>query len=46
MHPSWGSGIIIEVRVMGSDETLTVVFDSVGLKKLAASLANLKISPK
>jgi DNA helicase-2/ATP-dependent DNA helicase PcrA len=46
VHPTWGGGIVIETRVMGSDETLTVVFDTVGLKKLAASLANLKISPK
>ena len=46
VHPTWGGGIVIETRVMGSDETLTVVFDTVGLKKLAASLANLKISLK
>jgi hypothetical protein len=29
--------------MMGSDETVTVMFETAGLKKLAASLAKLEI---
>ncbi|MCD6355722.1 MAG: UvrD-helicase domain-containing protein, partial [Anaerolineaceae bacterium] len=43
MHPIWGDGMVIEARVMGNDETVTVMFETVGLKRLAASIAGLNI---
>jgi DNA helicase-2/ATP-dependent DNA helicase PcrA len=42
-HPTWGEGIVLDSRVDGDDELVDVVFESVGIKRLAASLANLKI---
>ncbi len=41
-HPSWGEGIVLNSRLQDNDETVDVVFESVGIKRLAASLANLK----
>jgi DNA helicase-2/ATP-dependent DNA helicase PcrA len=46
IHPVWGDGMVVETRLMGNDETVTVVFETVGLKKLAASLAKLEIISK
>ncbi|MCJ7824330.1 MAG: UvrD-helicase domain-containing protein [Anaerolineales bacterium] len=43
IHPTWGDGMVVETRVMGTDETVTVMFETVGLKRLAASLAKLEI---
>jgi len=42
-HAAWGEGIVLDSRVDGDDELVDVVFESVGIKRLAASLANLKI---
>jgi DNA helicase-2/ATP-dependent DNA helicase PcrA len=42
-HPVWGEGIVLDSRIQDSDETLDVVFESVGLKRVIASLANLTI---
>jgi DNA helicase II / ATP-dependent DNA helicase PcrA len=42
-HPTWGEGMILNSRLQDNDETVDVVFESVGIKRLAASLANLKI---
>ena len=42
-HPSWGEGMILESRIQDSDEIVDVEFNSVGLKRLAVSLANLTI---
>ena len=42
-HPSWGEGIVLDSRLQDNDETLDVVFESVGIKRLAASLAKLTI---
>jgi DNA helicase-2/ATP-dependent DNA helicase PcrA len=42
-HPAWGEGLVIDSRVQDDDEIVDVVFESVGIKRLAASLANLKI---
>ncbi len=42
-HPTWGSGLVVETRILGNDETVTVMFESVGLKRLAASVARLDI---
>ena len=42
-HPAWGEGIVLDSKVQDDDELVDVVFESVGIKRLAASLANLKI---
>lgn len=42
-HPTWGEGMIIECRILDNDEILGVAFESVGIKRLAASLAKLEI---
>jgi DNA helicase-2/ATP-dependent DNA helicase PcrA len=42
-HAVWGEGIVIDSRIQDDDEIVDVVFESVGIKRLAASLANLKI---
>ncbi len=43
VHPTWGDGLVVETRIMGNDETVTVMFERAGLKRLAASLAKLEI---
>jgi DNA helicase-2/ATP-dependent DNA helicase PcrA len=42
-HPVWGQGLVIESRAQDSDEIVDVGFDTVGIKRLAASLAKLTI---
>ena len=42
-HASWDEGIILNSRIQDGDEILDVVFESVGIKRLAASLAKLEI---
>ena len=42
-HSAWGDGIVLTSRIQDNDETVDVVFESVGIKRLAASLANLTI---
>jgi DNA helicase-2/ATP-dependent DNA helicase PcrA len=42
-HPMWGEGIVLNSRIQDADEIVDVMFESVGLKKLAASLANLVV---
>jgi DNA helicase-2/ATP-dependent DNA helicase PcrA len=42
-HPMWGDGIILDSRLQDEDEIVDVVFESVGIKRLAASLANLQV---
>jgi DNA helicase-2/ATP-dependent DNA helicase PcrA len=42
-HPVWGEGIVLDSRIQDDDELVDAVFESVGIKRLAASLANLKI---
>jgi DNA helicase-2/ATP-dependent DNA helicase PcrA len=42
-HPTWGEGIVLDSRAQDGDEIVDVVFNSVGIKRLAASLANLTI---
>jgi DNA helicase-2/ATP-dependent DNA helicase PcrA len=46
IHPVWGEGLVMESKIMDGDEILDVTFDSVGFKRLAASLANLEIFEK
>ncbi len=42
-HQVWGEGIVLDSRIQDDDEIVDVVFESVGIKRLAASLANLSI---
>ncbi|MCC6146118.1 MAG: UvrD-helicase domain-containing protein [Anaerolineaceae bacterium] len=42
-HPSWGEGIVLESRIQDGEETLDVEFESVGFKRLIASLAKLEV---
>lgn len=41
-HAKFGDGIVIESKLTGNDEEVTVAFKNEGLKKLAASFANLQ----
>jgi len=41
-HPTWGEGMVLNSRLQDDDEIVDAFFDSVGLKRVAASLANLK----
>ena len=42
-HPSWGEGLIVDARIQDNEERVDVFFESVGFKRLIASLANLEI---
>jgi DNA helicase-2/ATP-dependent DNA helicase PcrA len=42
-HASFGEGIVQESRLQDNDEIVVIEFKSVGLKRLAASLAKLQI---
>ena len=42
-HPLWGEGIVLDSKMQDNDEIVDVAFESVGIKRLAASLANLSI---
>ncbi len=42
-HQIWGDGIVLDSRIQDDDEIVDVVFESVGIKRLSANLANLKI---
>ena len=42
-HGTFGDGIVVESRVTGTVEEVTVAFKSEGIKKLAASFANLEV---
>ena len=42
-HPKFGDGIVVESRVTGSIEEVTVAFKQAGIKKLAVDFANLEI---
>ncbi len=44
-HQLWEEGLVIDSRLQDGDEIVTVAFDSVGFKRLMASLANLEIIP-
>jgi DNA helicase-2/ATP-dependent DNA helicase PcrA len=41
-HATFGEGLVIESRLDGSDEMVTVHFEQVGLKRLMASYARLE----
>jgi DNA helicase-2/ATP-dependent DNA helicase PcrA len=42
-HPTWGEGMVLNTRLEDDDEIVDIFFESVGLKRVAASLANLAI---
>jgi DNA helicase II / ATP-dependent DNA helicase PcrA len=42
-HAKFGDGIVIESRVTGHDEEVTVAFTGLGIKKLAAGIARLEV---
>jgi DNA helicase-2/ATP-dependent DNA helicase PcrA len=42
-HPVWGEGMVLDSKIQDNDEIVDVVFDSVGVKRLSAALAKLKI---
>ncbi len=42
-HSIWGEGIVLNARLQDGDETVEAVFESVGIKRMVASSANLKI---
>ena len=42
-HNQFGEGIVLNSKLEDDDETVTIVFESVGIKRLAASLAKLEI---
>jgi DNA helicase-2/ATP-dependent DNA helicase PcrA len=41
-HVTFGEGLVVESRVDGADEIVTVLFEEVGLKRLLANLAPLE----
>jgi DNA helicase-2/ATP-dependent DNA helicase PcrA len=41
-HATFGEGVVVESRVSGGDEEVTVAFGDVGIKRLMASFANLE----
>jgi len=43
LHPVWGEGLVLNSRLQDDDEIVDVFFAGEGLKRLAASLANLEL---
>jgi DNA helicase-2/ATP-dependent DNA helicase PcrA len=44
-HPSWGEGMVLNSKLENDDEIVDVFFEEVGLKRVVASIAGLKIQP-
>ncbi|MEM7116192.1 MAG: hypothetical protein AAF614_27395, partial [Chloroflexota bacterium] len=42
-HSKFGEGTVIESKLMGNDEEVTVAFPGTGIKRLAASFAKLEL---
>jgi DNA helicase-2/ATP-dependent DNA helicase PcrA len=42
LHPVWGDGMVLSSRIQDDDEIVDIFFENVGMKRVAASLANLK----
>jgi DNA helicase-2/ATP-dependent DNA helicase PcrA len=42
-HPVWGDGMVLNSRLQDDDEIVDIFFENVGMKRVAASLANLKM---
>ena len=45
-HPSWGEGMVLESKIIDNEETVDIMFESVGFKRVLASLAKLEIIKK
>lgn len=45
-HSIWGEGLVLNSRLQNDDETVDIIFESVGIKRVVASLANLKVINK
>ncbi|KAF0109224.1 MAG: DNA helicase II / ATP-dependent DNA helicase PcrA [Anaerolineaceae bacterium] len=45
-HAIWGDGIVLNARLQDNDETVDAVFESVGIKRMVASLAKIEIISK
>jgi ATP-dependent DNA helicase UvrD/PcrA len=43
IHPVWGDGMVLNSRIQDDDEIVDIFFENVGMKRVAASLANLKM---
>ncbi len=41
-HPEFGEGIILNAKAQDGDEIITIVFESVGIKRLAANITKLE----
>jgi DNA helicase-2/ATP-dependent DNA helicase PcrA len=41
-HPVWGDGMVLSSRIQDDDEIVDIFFENIGMKRVAASLANLK----
>lgn len=44
-HHVWGEGMVLNSRLQDDDEIVDIFFESVGLKRVAASLAKLTLKP-
>lgn len=42
-HPIWGEGMVLNSALKDSDEIVDIFFESVGLKRVSASIAKLEI---
>jgi DNA helicase-2/ATP-dependent DNA helicase PcrA len=42
-HETWGEGLVVDVLIQDNEERIDVFFDSIGFKRLLASLAKLEI---
>jgi DNA helicase-2/ATP-dependent DNA helicase PcrA len=42
-HPVWGEGMVLGSRIQDDDEIVDIFFENIGMKRVAASLANLKM---
>jgi DNA helicase II / ATP-dependent DNA helicase PcrA len=41
-HAQFGEGIVLETKFVGGEEEVIIVFESVGVKRLAVSVAKLE----
>ena len=42
-HHLWGEGLVLSSKIEDDDEIVDVFFESVGLKRIVASIAKLEI---
>jgi len=41
----WGEGMVLNSRIQDDDEVVDIFFESLGMKRVAASLARLEVKP-